>query len=73
MYIGCFKEIGDEAVDGKTAAECLAKDLEPTELLGKGEEAGTEAHCDGFGVGFDGLVGNIWERTELVMESRATI
>lgn len=44
VHIGCFEEVGDQAVDGKTAFELLAEDLEAGESFGEGEEAVAEAH-----------------------------
>lgn len=42
--IGCFEEVGDEAVDGEAAFELLAEDFEAGEGFGEGEEAVSEAH-----------------------------
>ena len=57
--VGGFEQVGDESVDGEAAFELLAEDLEATECFGEGEEAGTETHCHGGGIGFDGFVGNV--------------
>lgn len=53
MYVGCLEEIGDEAIDGQSTAKGLAKDLESTELFGKGEETGAKAHCHRLCIGLD--------------------
>lgn len=60
VNIGCFKQVGDETVDGQPALELFAEDLEAGQGFGKGQEAGPEAHCDRSGIGLDSFVCNIW-------------
>lgn len=60
--VGRLKEVSDEPIDGQSALELSSEDFETGECLGKGEEASSKAHGDGFGVCFDGFVRNVYTR-----------
>jgi hypothetical protein len=60
MHVSRFEKVSDETVDWETSFEPPAEDLEARESFGKGKEAGAKTHCHGFGLGFDGFVGDIF-------------
>jgi hypothetical protein len=60
MHVGGFEEVGDEAIDWEAAFELLAEDFEARQGFGERQEPGSVAHGYGFGVGFDGFIGDVY-------------